>query len=47
MERGAGNRALILRVALTLVALVTTGSVHAHMDTTARIERGEIFVPQP
>ncbi len=47
MERGSGNRALILRVALTLVALVTTGSVHAHMDTTARIERGETFVPRP
>lgn len=47
MERGTGSRALILRVALALVAFVTTGTVHAQMDTTARIEQGESFVPRP
>jgi hypothetical protein len=47
VERGAGTRASILRIALTLVAFVTTGTVHAHMDTTARIEQGESFVPRP
>lgn len=47
MGRGKDRRDLALRLALTVLAVAATGTVHARVDTTARIGQGESFVPRP
>lgn len=44
MTRISGRRA---RWLLLAAAVLLTGGAHAHIDTSSRAERGELFVPQP
>lgn len=38
---------MVLRAAAVAACVCATGFVHGRMDTTARIERGDFFVPRP
>ncbi|MDH3685934.1 MAG: hypothetical protein OEP95_06895 [Myxococcales bacterium] len=38
---------MMLRGAMVVACVCATGFVHGQMDTTARVERGELFVPRP
>jgi hypothetical protein len=44
---GAQRRGWAWRLFLAVLAVATTGAVHAHIDTAARISQGESFVPRP
>jgi len=40
-------RGMVLRAAAVVACVCATGFVHGRMDTTARVERGSLFVPRP
>jgi len=40
-------RGMVLRVAAVAACVCATGFVHGRMDTTARVGRGDLFVPRP
>ncbi len=46
MAREAG-RPDWMRLAVVLAALAATGAAHQAMDTTSKVDRGELFVPRP
>ena len=40
-------RGMVWRAAAVVACVWATGFVHGRMDTTARVERGSLFVPRP
>ena len=47
MRRGSIAAGSWARFALLLCAIATAGAAHQRIDTSARVDRGELFVPRP